>query len=278
MKKICLIAALFIQVQFVFAQEALLWKVTGKGTHTSYLFATGIVCKKEIKVGAAVEQALASSKKVYFEMPDKIDEAHFDSLTRLPKGDSISHYFSAEEYSLLKSFTQRRLHFNIDPLGDAIPGFLYTMLRNLLSYCDPNVNYTSVIQNLAKDNDLEVFALETIDASIAAQNNIPGKTYSRLMMDYVYETARMQELRKQLMALYEKRDIAGMYALHKSSKELGGYEEKLLGDRNKNWIPVIKKAFTTGPTFVCAGALQFWGDEGLITLLRKEGYTVTAVQ
>jgi uncharacterized protein YbaP (TraB family) len=89
MKKLCLIAALFLQVQLVFAQEALLWKVTGKGTHTSYLFATGIVCKKEITLGTAVEQAIASSKKVYFEMPDKIDEGHFDSLTVLPKGDSL---------------------------------------------------------------------------------------------------------------------------------------------------------------------------------------------
>ena len=51
----------------------------------------------------------------------------------------------------------------------------------------------------------------------------------------------------------------------------------MLVNRNKNWIPKLENWMKTKSLFiaVCAGHLA--GDEGIINLLRKQGYTVEPV-
>lgn len=277
MKKLLFLAAVLLTQGQAFAQEALLWKVSGKGGPTSYLFATGVVCKKNVKLPGAVEPALISSKTVYFEIPEEVDAIKFDSATRLPEGDSLRHYFSAQEYTLLGSFVHRKLNFDLNVMAKLAPGIVHTVLRNMLTFCRDNSDYTVIIQSLVREHNLTTQALESAEAGIAAQNSVPSQVYSRLLMEYVYDTDKLQQQRNAMMALYEKQDVLGMYALHKSNKELAGYEDKLLGDRNKKWLPTITGAISKTPAFICVGALQLGGEEGLISLLRKQGYTVTAV-
>ena len=51
----------------------------------------------------------------------------------------------------------------------------------------------------------------------------------------------------------------------------------LLINRNKNWIPEISKYAKEKPTFFGVGAGHLPGENGVINLLRKAGYTVKAV-
>ena len=51
----------------------------------------------------------------------------------------------------------------------------------------------------------------------------------------------------------------------------------LVAGRNKKWIPVIKSNTRKWPCLIAVGAGHLPGKEGLINLLRKEGYTVKPV-
>ena len=51
----------------------------------------------------------------------------------------------------------------------------------------------------------------------------------------------------------------------------------LVAGRNKNWIPVIKSNIKQQPCLIAVGTGHLPGKEGLINLLRKEGYTVEPV-
>ncbi|MCK7556155.1 hypothetical protein MKQ70_14480 [Chitinophaga sedimenti] len=67
MKKIVMLIALLAPVQLMWAQEALLWKVTGKDANKpSYLFASNIVCETNVKLSPIIESALAALKKGIF--------------------------------------------------------------------------------------------------------------------------------------------------------------------------------------------------------------------
>ncbi len=55
------------------------------------------------------------------------------------------------------------------------------------------------------------------------------------------------------------------------------YENDLIVQRNKNWIPVIEETTKLKPTFFAVGAAHLAGEEGVIKLLRKKGYKVEAV-
>ena len=55
------------------------------------------------------------------------------------------------------------------------------------------------------------------------------------------------------------------------------FEDLLLVGRNKNWIPIMEKMMISKTTFFAVGAGHLGGKNGVIALLRKQGYKVTAV-
>ncbi|HEX8358405.1 MAG TPA: TraB/GumN family protein, partial [Segetibacter sp.] len=77
--------------------------------------------------------------------------------------------------------------------------------------------------------------------------------------------------------VYKKKDINQLYLLTTKEEEFGKYEGILLNDRNHNWIPVIGEQAKKVPTFFAFGAGHLGGEKGVISLLRKAGFTVEAV-
>ena len=53
--------------------------------------------------------------------------------------------------------------------------------------------------------------------------------------------------------------------------------EVLLAARNRDWIPKLKPHLERGGAFVAVGAAHFPGNDGLIELLRGEGYILSRV-
>ena len=56
--------------------------------------------------------------------------------------------------------------------------------------------------------------------------------------------------------------------------EFARMEEALMSKRNRAWIPVIKAAARQGPTLAAFGALHLSGQDGVLALLEREGYTL----
>ena len=52
----------------------------------------------------------------------------------------------------------------------------------------------------------------------------------------------------------------------------------LVYDRNVAWIPVIRKNFAERPCMVAVGCRHLLSNDGLIAILRREGYTVEPVK
>ena len=56
---------------------------------------------------------------------------------------------------------------------------------------------------------------------------------------------------------------------------IGQYEDLLLVGRNKNWITVMQKMMTNQITFFAVGAGHLGGNNGVVNLLKAEGYILT---
>ena len=55
------------------------------------------------------------------------------------------------------------------------------------------------------------------------------------------------------------------------------HEKELLNGRNAAWIPVIKENIAKRPCLIAVGCRHLLSDDGLIAMLRREGYTVEPV-
>lgn len=65
------------------------------------------------------------------------------------------------------------------------------------------------------------------------------------------------------------------YTREQVDAEMAVLEELLMNSRNRAWIPVIEKAAAEGPLVVAFGALHLSGEEGVLNLLQRNGWTVT---
>jgi uncharacterized protein YbaP (TraB family) len=78
--------------------------------------------------------------------------------------------------------------------------------------------------------------------------------------------------------MYVREDVNGLYkAIQESHFSGEGFQKKLLEDRNKAWIPRIDILCREKSSFIAVGAGHLGGPEGLIALLKKQGYQVTPV-
>ena len=56
--------------------------------------------------------------------------------------------------------------------------------------------------------------------------------------------------------------------------DLAEMEEAVMNSRNRAWIPEIEAALGSGPVFAAFGALHLSGEDGVLALLEREGFTL----
>ncbi|QHT66963.1 TraB/GumN family protein [Rhodocytophaga rosea] len=75
---------------------------------------------------------------------------------------------------------------------------------------------------------------------------------------------------------YLEQDLPTIHRLNEQGNARSFFDIAV-NERNRDWIPVIVKMIATQPTFIAMGAGHLGGDQGLIHLLRKQGYSVLPV-
>lgn len=81
-----------------------------------------------------------------------------------------------------------------------------------------------------------------------------------------------------LGTFHKNEDIEGMLKMASETEGMTAeFSDLLLDNRNKNWIPEITRLAKEKPSFFGVGALHLPGENGVIKLLRKAGFSVTPV-
>ena len=121
----------------------------------------------------------------------------------------------------------------------------------------------------------EILGLENTQEEIELLNNIPVDSVISELMQQVNrkDNGNDSELR-QLVNAYKNQDQPALNTLINESKDLTDDLGIFLDDRNKKWISRIADKMSRSSVFFAVGAGHLWGDNGVITLLRKQGYTV----
>jgi uncharacterized protein YbaP (TraB family) len=78
---------------------------------------------------------------------------------------------------------------------------------------------------------------------------------------------------------YKKQDLKKLEALMvETDAGMSAFTDILLYHRNANWVKKIKPILPDKSLLIAVGAGHLPGEKGLISLLRKEGYTITPVE
>ena len=261
--------------------KSLLWKISGNGlVHSSYLFGT-IHAACEINLDKNTKKALLDSKQLYLEidMDDPNMQAAMMKGIAMKNGVTISSLLSIEDAATLDAFLKENVGMNLKMVDKFKPFMISAMFIPKLLGC-PMQSIETELVKIIKEQNKEVYGLETIENQLDVFDKIPYQ----LQADELVKTAKNKmindkiELEKMTIA-YNNEDIEGLLLMMKMSenKISSDYDALLLHDRNVKWLAIIERVSKEMPTFYGVGAGHLAGENGVIKLLRKKGFTVEAV-
>lgn len=286
MKKLLIIVTVFLGICGVLhaqvLEKSLLWEVSGNGLEKpSYLFGT-IHMTCDASLDSDVLKALDDTTLLVLELDMDAPTMQMEMMKGLymKDGKTIKDLVSEDDYLTLSTFIKAQLGIPLDAMGNMKPFFLTAMFYPKLLSC-PIQSFESVLMEVAHDQKEEVLGLETVREQMQVFESIPYEDQAKdLLRSAKDNLASDKDMLQKLMEIYKNEDIQAMDEMMKNDKNLttSKHRDKLLDNRNKNWISKIEEFSQKQPTFYGVGAAHLAGQNGVIMLLRKAGYTVKAVK
>jgi uncharacterized protein YbaP (TraB family) len=131
---------------------------------------------------------------------------------------------------------------------------------------------------MATEQKKELLGLEKVEDQLAVFDAIPDSLEIRSIMNMVNDFDAQKKEFNRMSTIYKSQDLEALYQLIAESPEMMGSQELLLDRRNRNWIPVMDSAMKKTSTFFAVGAGHLGGNQGVLELLRKQGYSVKPIQ
>jgi uncharacterized protein len=245
----------------------------------SYLYGTmHIVCAEDAKLSVGLRNAIKHSKQVYFELDmDNMEEMmSMMRYARMNNGLKISDLVSPEQYIRLEEyFSKNRSILPFSMMSRFKPYFITAIISEGIMGCKQKSSVEQMIMSEARQYDKEVLGLETIEFQASIFDSIPYEKQAQDLVNYVDSIDKFKEVTLEMTDMYRRQEINNMDSLmEKSDPGMMQYMDLLLYDRNKRWAEQIPQLMSEMSTLFAVGAGHLGGEKGVISLLRKQGYTV----
>jgi uncharacterized protein YbaP (TraB family) len=274
------------------------WKVEKAGLPPNWLL--GTMHLSDPRVTSLPEEAKAAfdgAKVVVLESDEILDQqkAAANMMARpdlmyFAGKETIADYLQPDEKKLLEDGLMKRGM----PLAAVVkmkPWLLTSMVS--LPSCELSRKAQGMPfldMKLAKDGlaaGKEVKGVETLAEQMEVVASLPMSFHVKSLIGTMKYPQYAADMMETTLQLYLQGEIglvfpAGTYFAPEVSaddyKDMALFEEKLITMRNHHMADRGEPILARGNVFMAVGALHLIGDEGLVELLRRKGYTVTAVK
>jgi uncharacterized protein len=263
--------------------KSFLWKVKSD-KNTVYLLGSIHLLKKEnYPLNEAIEKAFTDSKILVLETD--IDSAAqpdaqklFISKAMYAEGKTLENTLSKENLELVKK-TANDLGLPFEGLNRFEPWFVgvtLTMMKYVKMGNEPKYGIDMYFLNKAKQDKKQVLFLETVEYQLDRLDQMSIKDQELWLIHSIKQMDKVESQFADAVNAWAKGDDKALDAsMNESMKEFPVLNERLLVERNKNWIPHIETYLKSNQNhIVVVGAAHMVGEAGVINLLRKKGYTV----
>jgi uncharacterized protein len=261
-------------------ERSLLWEISGKNlAKPSYLYGTiHLTCANQIQPSNTLRQKFNSTQQLYLEldMDDPNTSMALLNQMRLPQGKTLRSYLKPKDYNTVAQFFQENIGLPLENMHSLKPFFLISLLYPPLMAC-PIASWEDTLSKLAQARNIPLQGLETVQEQVAAIDRVPIAVQLQSLMMLVRNPGAARKEIQGLMALYRTQDITRMANMGNSDPATKRYDQALLGDRNRRWIPRMARIAKAKPTFFAVGAGHLGGKDGVIALLRRSGYRVRSI-
>lgn len=259
--------------------NSLLWKISKAGSDkVSFLYGTfHLLCKEDVLIGKPVDDAIVAADEVYFELdlddPSTMLSAMF--FINMKNDTSITQLLTPDEMKRLSAFYRDTIGTPITMFQRMKPALLEAFMYPAMLNCKNSSGVEQELLVKVSAAKKTVLGLETIQDQTSVFDKIPYGVQAKSLLKSVDSFATSKEKFAEMVTNYKAQRLDLLSdALDVDTEGLAGYLDELLYQRNRNWVEKLTTILPSKKLFIAVGAGHLPGNQGLIDLLRKEGFTV----
>lgn len=273
------------------AHAQLLWKVSGNGlARPSYILGTHHLAPASmLEEIPGMNQAFEGCDVVVGEIEQKALTSPDGKIAALqaviaPADSTLDKLLSPEEYQLVEKAFKKSCGGMA--LGLPIPFSMLNRLKpaavSMIMLMMPLMGQVTghtekdfidmAVQKRAGDMGRPTLGLETLEEQIGLAFNSPLTEQAEMLVYQCQQEETEADQSENLLEAYKSQDMSRLeiFTTYSSSE----VSDKWVYDRNRNWVEKLVTMMPERACLVCVGAGHLPGDQGLLQLLRDEGYTV----
>ena len=258
-------------------KAASVWKVTSVSGGTIYLGGSiHALRSQDYPLPPAYNRAFDSSTSMAMEVDEKAVVEASKSIAKAgeyPRNDSLKKHVDPRTYAYLRKLFGL-LGIPEQKFSRYRPWYLALLLEApSLHGRSEDLGVEHYLIGRAHTNHKQVFGLESAREHAEIFSGLTDKQgEAYLLLEFIPQSEGITNT--QTMQAWRKGD-ADLVAseFHAAYREFPSLSQRLLDNRNRNWIPKIESYLQSGkPCFVVVGAAHLGGPNGLISLLKGRGY------
>ena len=262
--------------------NTLLWEVSGNGLkQPSYLFGTfHILCKDDIQFGTNLKTALKLSRQVYLEMDlDDPKNTLGGMFFMNMKNKTLADLYTQDELQKLTKFYKDSLKMNLSYFNKMKPMMLAALLYPRMMPCKTPSGVEMELMAIAKKENKEIYGFETIEFQSSIFDSIPYSVQAKDLLKSIDSMGKYKLYFNKMVETYKNQQTDSLVAfVNDKTFSDGENNDALLKNRNLNWVKQLNNILPKNNIFIAVGAAHLFDNDGLIDLLRKEGYTVKPLE
>lgn len=270
-------------------RPGIFYAITGNNLKdTSYLFGTYHLVKQEfVNDKKAVKEAYTKSKGVVVEIV--MDSASMGKIQTAGTltDNTLSGLLEKSLLDSLDAELQASLGMGVDRVNHLSPmsitltlSMVYTLISNQALFEQYKGETLDVY--FAKNGTVmgkKVTALETVDQQMDLLYNSQSlKDQVKGLRSFLSNKNEMNRLGDELVKNWFANDMEKIVEVYNNTLKLSGEEDRMVKERNLNWMKVLPALIKKQSQFIAVGALHLGGEYGLVNLLQQSGYTVKPVK
>ena len=256
-------------------ENSLLWEVSGNGlAKPSYLYGTiHMICGGDYFLSEKTKKAFEAASKLVLEI-NFADANEMTEVQKLAMGkEPLSKKLNPEQLAKLDEILKKTTGMSVQQV-DAFSLITVMSLVSMKSFgCSDLKFYEMEFIEQAKKRNMEISGLETVKSQFSILEN----AYSNDEMINLLNESTPEET-SELVKMYKTENLDGAYALATDLKFTSERtKDEVLDKRNNNWVLNMPELMKKESVFFAVGAAHLGGEEGVINLLRKAGFSVTPI-
>jgi hypothetical protein len=278
-----LVFFLLFKAGLSFAQtpSTLLWEISGNGLKSpSFIFGTyHLISSSYIDSFPLIRINYDKTKAVVGEMLIDAEATTKIASAVLMTDSSLTQLLTADEYKLVDDYLKSISGMDLALFNKMKPVVISTFFYSLLLKNENGKAMDIYFQDIAKESGKKVYGLETADQQIAVLfGGSSLRQQAKQLVQAVKDKDKNLEEMRRTNHCYREQDLECLTkALSETSEFTPEEMNKLLYDRNRNWMEKLPAMMLEQPLFIAVGAGHLPGEKGLLTLMKAKGYAVRPV-